>query len=110
MAELEHVGMSCAANCASSLATLVAHRDLASRIHVGNAPKVDKPEPTRMMQSRTLHVPQCSECLEWPKFILATANGRERLPRVYLSTDTSQMPLPRQVLSRHMCPTETLQW
>src|SRR5258705_5848817 len=26
----------------------LAHRDLASRIHVRNAPKADKPEPTRM--------------------------------------------------------------
>jgi hypothetical protein len=26
----------------------VAHRDLASRIHVRNAPEADKPEPTRM--------------------------------------------------------------
>ena len=29
----------------------MAHRDLASRIHVGNAPKADKPEPTRMTHS-----------------------------------------------------------
>jgi hypothetical protein len=29
----------------------MAHRDLASRIHVRNAPKADKPEPTRMTPS-----------------------------------------------------------
>jgi hypothetical protein len=27
---------------------LLAHRDLASRIHVGNAAEADKPKPTRM--------------------------------------------------------------
>src|SRR5207244_9925173 len=30
----------------------LAHRDLASRIHVRNAPKADKPEPTRMTHKR----------------------------------------------------------
>jgi len=29
----------------------MADRDLASRIHFRNAPKADKPEPTRMTQS-----------------------------------------------------------
>jgi hypothetical protein len=32
----------------TSRSLLLAHRDLASRIHVRNAPKADKPEPTRM--------------------------------------------------------------
>jgi len=31
----------------------MAHRDLASRIHFRNAPKADKPEPTRMTPSRS---------------------------------------------------------
>jgi hypothetical protein len=30
---------------------LLAHRDFASRIQVCNAPKADKPEPTRMTHS-----------------------------------------------------------
>src|SRR5262245_29299335 len=33
------------------MSPLLAHSDLASRIHVGNAPEADKPEPTRMTQS-----------------------------------------------------------
>jgi hypothetical protein len=32
-------------------ATFMTHRDLASRIHVRNAPKADKPKPTRKTQS-----------------------------------------------------------
>src|SRR5262245_15588139 len=37
---------------AALLSQQLAHRDLAPRIHVRNAPKADKPEPTRMTLSR----------------------------------------------------------
>jgi len=40
---------------------LLAHRDLASRIHVRNAPKADKLEPTRMTDAVEKRLEEPSE-------------------------------------------------
>jgi len=81
-----------------------AHRDLASRIHGRNAPKADKPEPTRMVESRCGAVAVGRTYLLSASFVWRCLSGSAMTPFPHPAHRTGQADLPHPALGQDFTP------
>src|SRR6266481_3436576 len=84
--------------------SLVALRDLASRIYVRNAPKADKPEPTRMVESRCGAVAVGRTYLLSASFVWRCLSGSALTPFPHPAHRTGQADLPHPALGQDFTP------